>query len=219
VELPIAELSIAEPPIAEPVLAVAGTPEDLTVASVELDPEPAVAAAVPEGPDPTTAGLHPASAPVAEPGPVATHEGSPGWEPAQTRRVESAERRQQRHEWARIRREEAAGKRIGSSASAGSRAKPMASAHEAVPVPDGTRAVGRRMQRGTVKWFSDAKGYGFVKADDGTDAFVHHSSIASDGFRTLSVGQAVSYEEVESAKGLVAVNVVPMAHGTDARRQ
>jgi CspA family cold shock protein len=75
------------------------------------------------------------------------------------------------------------------------------------------------MQRGTVKWFSEAKGYGFIKADDGTDAFVHRSSISSEGFRTLSVGQAVSYEEVESPKGLLAVNVVPMVQGTEAARR
>jgi CspA family cold shock protein len=65
------------------------------------------------------------------------------------------------------------------------------------------------MQRGTVKWFSDAKGYGFIHADDGTDAFVHYSSISSDGFRTLSEGQTVSYEELEGPRGLLAVNVVP----------
>ncbi|MBC7977318.1 MAG: cold shock domain-containing protein [Myxococcales bacterium] len=70
------------------------------------------------------------------------------------------------------------------------------------------------MQHGTVKWFSEAKGYGFIKADDGADAFVHHSAISGDGFRTLSEGQSVSYEEVEGPKGLLAVNVVPTVRGT-----
>jgi CspA family cold shock protein len=81
--------------------------------------------------------------------------------------------------------------------------------HAELPGTDETHAMGRRIQRGTVKWFNDAKGYGFVQADDGTDAFVHYSSISSEGFRTLSVGQPVSYEELRGPKGLVAVNVVP----------
>jgi len=68
--------------------------------------------------------------------------------------------------------------------------------------------MGPRMRRGTVKWFSEAKGYGFVKADDGPDAFVHHSAISGEGFRTLSEGQIVSYQEIEGPKGLLATNVV-----------
>jgi CspA family cold shock protein len=192
----------AEPPIEPPPIA-------------ELEPMMAAAVAGAQV-DPTMAGAHAESVPVAELGPAPTHEEHPWWERAQARRAESAERRQQRQERARIRREEAAGKRTGSAAAAGARAAPV---HEEVPGPDGTRAVGRRIQRGTVKWFSDAKGYGFVKADDGTDAFVHHSSISSEGFRTLSVGQAVLYEEVESPKGLVAMNVVPMVQGTQAARR
>jgi cold shock protein len=70
--------------------------------------------------------------------------------------------------------------------------------------------MGRRVQRGTVKWFSEANGYGVIEADGGADAFVHHSAIPGEGFRTLSEGQAVSYEEVEGPKGLLAVNVVPL---------
>ena len=100
------------------------------------------------------------------------------------------------------------------------RAAPMTAAvHEELPGTDDTRAVGRRMQRGTVKWFGDANGYGFIKPDDGADAFVHHSSISGEGFRTLSVGQVVSYEEVESAKGLLAVNVVPAVQGAEGPRR
>ncbi len=99
--------------------------------------------------------------------------------------------------------------RVESVAVAGARAEPTTPGHEELPRTDETQAMGRRMQRGTVKWFSDAKGYGFIQADDGTDAFVHYSSISSEGFRTLSEGQTVSYEELPGPKGLLAVNVVP----------
>jgi len=52
------------------------------------------------------------------------------------------------------------------------------------------------MALGTVKWFNDAKGYGFIsRADDGRDVFVHYSSISGEGFRTLNQGQTVEYEE------------------------
>jgi CspA family cold shock protein len=63
--------------------------------------------------------------------------------------------------------------------------------------------------RGTVKWFSDAKGYGFIRGDDGRDVFVHYSAISNAGFRTLTEGQAVEYEVQQSAKGLHAVSVTP----------
>ena len=61
--------------------------------------------------------------------------------------------------------------------------------------------------RGTVKWFSDDKGYGFIRGDDGRDAFVHYSAISNAGFRTLMQGQAVEYELQQSPKGLQAVSV------------
>jgi CspA family cold shock protein len=65
------------------------------------------------------------------------------------------------------------------------------------------------MARGTVKWFHDAKGYGFIsRADDGTDVFVHYSSINGDGFRTLNQGQTVEYEEQQGPKGLYAAKVL-----------
>ncbi len=61
------------------------------------------------------------------------------------------------------------------------------------------------MAQGTVKWFNDAKGYGFIsRAEDGRDVFVHYSSIQGDGFRTLVEGQAVEYDESMGPKGLFA---------------
>jgi CspA family cold shock protein len=64
------------------------------------------------------------------------------------------------------------------------------------------------MATGTVKWFSDDKGYGFVTPDEGgKDLFVHHTGIAGEGFRTLAEGSKVSYDEEEGDKGPKAVNV------------
>jgi CspA family cold shock protein len=62
--------------------------------------------------------------------------------------------------------------------------------------------------KGTVKWFSDAKGYGFISQEDGPDVFVHHSNIVSEGFRTLEEGQEVEFEIVDGKKGPQAQNVV-----------
>jgi cold shock protein len=64
------------------------------------------------------------------------------------------------------------------------------------------------MPTGTVKWFSDEKGFGFITPDDGgRDLFVHHTSITADGYRSLSEGLKVSYEEESAAKGPKAINV------------
>ena len=64
------------------------------------------------------------------------------------------------------------------------------------------------MSTGTVKWFNEKKGYGFIIPDDGgKDLFVHHSNIDMDGFRTLREGQKVEYETAESQKGPEATNV------------
>jgi CspA family cold shock protein len=60
---------------------------------------------------------------------------------------------------------------------------------------------------GKVKWFNDSKGYGFVTADDGTDAFVHHSDILGEGFKTLAEGDKVEFELTSGPKGPKAVNV------------
>ncbi|MCB2428103.1 cold-shock protein [Methylophaga pinxianii] len=62
---------------------------------------------------------------------------------------------------------------------------------------------------GTVKWFNDAKGFGFIERADGPDVFVHHSAIKSDGFRTLKEGQSVTMEVTQGQKGPQAENVVP----------
>jgi len=63
---------------------------------------------------------------------------------------------------------------------------------------------------GTVKWFNENKGYGFIKPDDGDkDLFVHHSEIKVDGFATLNEGQKVEFEVGQGKKGPCAVNVVP----------
>lgn len=68
------------------------------------------------------------------------------------------------------------------------------------------------MALGTVKWFNDAKGFGFIsRATDGKDVFVHYSSITGEGFRTLAQGQAVEYEEQEGPKGLFAAKVAKPA--------
>lgn len=61
--------------------------------------------------------------------------------------------------------------------------------------------------KGTVKWFNDAKGYGFITGEDQNDVFVHFKSIQSEGFKSLKEGQAVSYEVEQGQKGLQAVNV------------
>jgi cold shock protein len=64
------------------------------------------------------------------------------------------------------------------------------------------------MALGTVKWFNDAKGFGFIKQDNEADVFVHYSQIAGDGFRTLEEGQLVQFDLREGPKGLFAENVV-----------
>jgi CspA family cold shock protein len=63
------------------------------------------------------------------------------------------------------------------------------------------------MNNGTVKWFNDSKGYGFIETPDGTDVFVHFSAINSAGFKTLAEGQKVTFDITEGTKGPSAANV------------
>lgn len=63
------------------------------------------------------------------------------------------------------------------------------------------------MARGKVKWFNDAKGYGFIEQEGGEDVFVHFSAIQMDGFKTLTEGQVVEFEVQQGDKGLHAANV------------
>jgi CspA family cold shock protein len=63
------------------------------------------------------------------------------------------------------------------------------------------------MEKGVVKWFSDRRGYGFITREDGSDVFVHHSGIESEGFRTLYEGDKVEFEIENSDKGPRAISV------------
>ena len=63
-------------------------------------------------------------------------------------------------------------------------------------------------EQGTVKWFNNEKGFGFISRESGPDVFVHYTAIASEGYRSLNEGDRVSFEVVEGQKGLQARNVV-----------
>jgi CspA family cold shock protein len=69
---------------------------------------------------------------------------------------------------------------------------------------------GITLTQGTVKWFSNEKGYGFIARPDGDDVFVHFSAIAGEGYRTLTEGQEVEFDIVEGPKGKQAANVKPV---------
>jgi CspA family cold shock protein len=64
------------------------------------------------------------------------------------------------------------------------------------------------MANGTVKWFNESKGFGFITQDDGSDVFAHFSAIEGDGFKTLAEGEDVSFDVVEGDKGPKAANIV-----------
>ncbi len=66
------------------------------------------------------------------------------------------------------------------------------------------------MNKGTVKWFNNQKGYGFISDEAGNDVFVHYSGLVMDGFKSLEEGQSVEFEIVNGAKGPQATNVVKL---------
>lgn len=75
------------------------------------------------------------------------------------------------------------------------------------------------MSTGQVKWFNNAKGFGFILPDDGgDDLFVHYSAISMEGYKTLKAGQAVSFDVIEGPKGLHAANIVPVGDDKEAAK-
>ncbi len=71
--------------------------------------------------------------------------------------------------------------------------------------------------KGKVKWFNNEKGYGFIDHSSGEDVFVHYSAIKQDGYKTLSEGQLVDFELIETPKGLQAINVVSVGEKVISR--
>ncbi len=72
------------------------------------------------------------------------------------------------------------------------------------------RRPARSMIEGTVKWFNESKGFGFLSQEGGPDVFVHHTEIKAEGYRSLNEGDRVSFEVVDSPKGPRAANVTPL---------
>jgi CspA family cold shock protein len=73
-----------------------------------------------------------------------------------------------------------------------------------------TQRNGTDMEQGTVKWFNDAKGFGFISRQNGEDVFAHYSAIVSSGFKSLQEGQAVQFNVVKGPKGWQAENIQPL---------
>ena len=85
-----------------------------------------------------------------------------------------------------------------------------AKVHEPVSAIFTIKELSITMETGTVKWFNDAKGYGFISRQNGEDVFVHFSAIQSGGFRSLQEGQQVQFDVVKGPKGWQAENVKPV---------
>ena len=68
------------------------------------------------------------------------------------------------------------------------------------------------MSKGTIKWFNNEKGYGFINGKVNEDIFVHYTSIKTSGYRTLSEGEEVEYQLIEAEKGLQAIDVIPVKY-------
>jgi cold shock protein len=80
------------------------------------------------------------------------------------------------------------------------------------------RFLEQTMPAGTVKWFNDAKGFGFIEPEGGgADVFAHFSAVQMDGFRTLKQGSRVSYELVQGPKGSLAQNIQPLQVAAEAK--
>ena len=82
---------------------------------------------------------------------------------------------------------------------------------EGIAASCGRAREGGNTLQGTVKWFSDQKGFGFISREGGEDVFVHHSGIIGEGYRSLTEGQTVEFEVTQGTKGLQATNVRPVA--------